>query len=169
MPVLDQANLRVDVPPGWEGEIYARGDGGEMTAAPPSSTTQGFGTASVAPALEGRTFVHLATFPLPAERADYGNGAVQMMGPHDIFIALLEHEPGAAATAQFAAQGIPRLTADDFRTDVLHRTLPGHSGYQRFFHIGTRAFCLYVVLGSHWERADLVPRVNEMLEGLTIG
>lgn len=178
MPILDRADLRVDVPSGWEGEIYSRGDAGQVVAAPPSRSTgdpQAFGTASApngsspAPATAGRTFVHLATFPLPADRADYGNGAVQAMGPDDIFIALLEHEREDATQPLFAPVGIPRLTAADFRTDVLHRTLEGHSGYQRFFHVGDRAFCLYIVIGSHWNRSELVPRVNQMLEGLSIG
>ena len=172
MPTIDRADVRVVVPAGWEGEIYGRGDHGEVVAAPPSTTTQGFGTASTTSTgsqTAGRTFLHLATFPLPAERADYGNGAVQLMGPDDIFIALLEHEREDASKALFAPVGIPRLTSSDFRTDVLHRTLPGHSGHQRFFHVGDRAFCLYIVIGSHWARSDLVPRVNDILDGIAIG
>lgn len=175
MPTLDRADLHVDIPSGWEGEIYSRGDAGQVVAAPPSRPSadpQAFGTASESgtssPDTAGRTFVHLATFPLPADRADYGNGAVQLMGPDDIFIALLEHEREDATQPLFAPVGIPQLTAADFRTDVLHRTLEGHSGHQRFFHVGDRAFCLYIVIGSHWNRSELVPRVNQMLAGLSI-
>jgi hypothetical protein len=46
--------------------------------------------------------------------------------------------------------------------------MPGQSGLQRFFTHNGRAFCLYVVLGSHVDRADILPNVNAVLETLEI-
>lgn len=174
MPTIDSAGLHADVPSGWEGEIYSRpdpatGEEGPSTARSDDPAPDTFSTMSTAGAPDFRhNFLHLATFPLPPERADYGNGAVQLMGPDDIFVAILEHPAEDAAQPLFAPDGLPRLTPGDFRTDVLHRTIPGHSGHQRFFHVGGRAFCLYIVLGSHERREALVPRANQILEGLRI-
>ena len=44
----------------------------------------------------------------------------------------------------------------------------GQSGRQIFFNANGRAFCLYVVLGSHRQRNVLVPLVNEVLATLEI-
>jgi hypothetical protein len=46
--------------------------------------------------------------------------------------------------------------------------LPGQSGLQQFFTHRGRAFCLYVVLGSHIDRAEVLPRVNAVLDSLVI-
>lgn len=112
--------------------------------------------------------LHVATFPLPPERGDYGNGAVDLMGTEDIFIALCEFDAEASRSALYAAEGFPRLTAADFDTSTLHRSFPNHSGCQKFFHVGIRSFCLYVVLGSHNFRNPLVRRVNEVVARIEI-
>jgi hypothetical protein len=39
---------------------------------------------------------------------------------------------------------------------------------QRFFTVAGRAFCLYVVVGSHIDRAEVIPAVNQVLESLRI-
>ena len=44
----------------------------------------------------------------------------------------------------------------------------GQSGCQRFFSVAGRAFCLYVVLGSHARRTLLTPRVNAVLASLRV-
>ena len=50
----------------------------------------------------------------------------------------------------------------------LPRTIAGQAGTQVFFHEGGRAFCLYVVLGSHAGRAEVMPLVNQVVETLKI-
>ena len=35
--------------------------------------------------------LHAASFALPAERGDYGSGAVEVMGGSDVLVCLLEH------------------------------------------------------------------------------
>ncbi len=140
--------LEVDVPPGWEARITRR------------------------PAEDGATsnaVLHAANFALPRDRGDFGSGAVDRMGPEHIFVSLFEYDPEAADTAMFRNKARPRVRPSDFDTDRLQRALPGQSGCQYFFAEHARAFCLYVVLGSHARRAALVPRVARLLEGLSIG
>ncbi|MEP7019048.1 MAG: hypothetical protein ABI808_00240, partial [Pseudonocardiales bacterium] len=45
----------------------------------------------------------------------------------------------------------------------LQRRVAGQSGFQHFFTQSGRAFCLYVVLGSHQRAAALCPEVNAVL------
>jgi hypothetical protein len=112
--------------------------------------------------------LHAATIPLPASRGDYGTGAVELLGPGDVLVALVEHGEAAAGTPLFERSGFPTPSAADFHPRGLQRTIDGQSGAQWFFHVGRRAFCLYVVLGSHAWRARLVPRVRELVDALVI-
>jgi hypothetical protein len=111
---------------------------------------------------------HLANFPLPARRGDFGSGAVERMGRDDVLVVLVEFGPESASTPLFARHGLPKPRTVDFDPRKLQRTLPGQSGGQWFFNTGHRAFSLYVVLGSHDRRARLLPKVHAILEQLTI-
>ena len=92
-----------------------------------------------------------------------------MMTSTDVLMVLFEYGREAAGTPLFSASGIPReLRPEMFNRDSLQRTLAGQSGVQRFFSHEGRAFCLYVVLGSHLDRADLIPQVNAVLASLEI-
>ena len=148
MTVLSRFGLTVDLPRGWEGSVFRR---------PP-----GPGEAS-------HPVLHAGSFPLPPERGDYGNGAVDIMKGRDVFIALLEDHPSSAGTALYAARALPRsLRADSFNPATLQRAIPGHAGTQVFCTESRRPFCLYVVLGS-WALARLlVPRVNAVLATLRV-
>jgi hypothetical protein len=91
------------------------------------------------------------------------------MNTDDILIVLFEYGDDSVGTALFAHEGMPRrLEPDEFDRDALQRPLPGQSGLQRFFTERGRAFCLYVVLGSHIDRNELVPRVNGVLATIEI-
>ena len=141
------------------------------------------GIAAVLPrGFEGRIFIrpgvtgescypvaHFATFPLPADVADFGGGAVTLMGPNDIFAVLFEYGPESVGTQLFARQGMPRtLRLDDFRPTLLRRGLGGQSGTQWFFTEAGRPFTFYAVLGSHARSGALVPQVNELLASLEV-
>jgi hypothetical protein len=150
--------LRAEVPSGWDGEIYRRNDGG---LAPFSLSAR-------------RPFyppvLHLATFPLPAERGDFGGGALEAMAPLDLFISLMEHDAEAASSALFERDGVPwPLRADDFSPDAMRVPRAGQAGRQEFFRIGGRGFALYAVVGSHFLRRILVARVNAALAGIDLG
>jgi hypothetical protein len=113
--------------------------------------------------------VHLANFALPGGRADFGGGAVEIMGSGGVFIAVCEMEPEAVGRPLFA-EGVPwPLRPEDFSPENMQRSISGQAGCQRFFSVGDRSFCLYAVIGSHRQRAILVKVVNDALAGLTIG
>jgi len=111
---------------------------------------------------------HLATFGLPAERGDFGSGAVEIMGAEDLFMAFVEFGPECAGTPLFAETQLPRLDPSGFARNRLQRALLGQSGHQSWHTIKNRAFCLYVVLGSHGLAKKLVPRANQVLTTLQV-
>ena len=148
MAVLRAHGIAASLPNGFEGRIFVRPPGPGETACP---------------------VAQFSTFPLPDEVADFGGGAVTLMGPDDIFAVLFEYGRESAGRALFARQGIPRtLEPDDFRPTVLRRGLGGQSGTQWFFTEAGRPFSFYAVLGSHARREMLVPRVNELVGTLRV-
>lgn len=148
MSVLAGEGIEVALPGGWEGVIG-------------SSSELDDGAVR-------RVIAHFASFPLPAQRGDYGGGAVELMGPHDALVVLFEFGPEAAGSTLFATQGVPLINAADFDRTVLQRSISGQSGVQRFFTIAGRAFCLYVVAGAHVDRAEVVPEVSALIKSLRI-
>jgi len=145
--------IEVEVPQGWDGEIYRRSSGI---------------TALSGPGDYSRPVLHMANFPLPSERGDFGSGAVELMRSDDLLVVLFEYGPESVGSALFSAQGVPIVSAGDFDPNAMQRPLPGQSGAQYFFSVGGRAFCLYVALGSHLFRHELAPMVNEILGLLRI-
>lgn len=151
MTRIARSGVSIDVPSGWEGDIS---DGGLQLQADGSRQP---------------TVVHVASFPLPAQRGSFGAGAVERMTNQDVFITLFEYGPEAVGTALFANEGIPReLFSGDFDREALQHGIPGQSGLQHFFTHRGRAFCLYVVLGSHIDRNDLINGVNAVISTLEI-
>lgn len=142
--------LGMDSRPGWEVRIRRRR------------------ADSRAPAARPRPILHAATVPLPEERGDFGSNVTPALGPDDVFVSLFEYDPEAAGTPLFASRGRPRLTPADFRSNQLQRAVPGQSGVQHFYTENGRAFCLYVVLGSHARRAALVHKANALIGTLTV-
>ena len=161
MAELQAHGIAVSLPAGWDGRIVVRGDG-----APEPLRHAGGVPVAVATA---HPVVHLASFGLPEERGDFGGGAVELMGERDVFVVLFEYATGATRTALFARRGLPRMVAiADFDPTRLRRGIIGQSGTQVFFQEEGRAFCLYVVLGSHAARRRLVPVVNAVLATVRI-
>lgn len=149
MTVLSGGRVRISLPPGWEGVLDP---GGEL----PDGARRW-------------VVAHLANFPLPAERGTFGLGVVNRMQPGDVFVVLFEYGPESVGTPLFAGVGAPRkVTAAEFSRDILQHPLPGQSGTQRFFVEAGRPFMLYVVMGSHIDRADLIPEVDRLLASLEI-
>lgn len=139
------------VPPGWEARL-----------------TRPSGRSHDADGVE-HPFLHASNFALPKERAPFGSGVVQEMGPDDVFVALIEYAPSSVATPLFAVHGIPgRLGRGDFSTSSVQRTIRGQSGVQRFFHVAGRAFCLYVVLGGQPAFRAGLTDANLLLRSLRI-
>ncbi|WP_432496873.1 hypothetical protein [Kineococcus gypseus] len=147
---LKAHGIGVDAPAGWEVRITRRS--GEEHA----------------PGARVRPVLHAATVPLPRERGDFGGGVTALLSSEDLFVSLFEHDPAACSTALFADRGLPRPSAADFDPAQLQRTIAGQSGAQWFFQVGGRAFCLYVVLGSHARRVELLPRLRQVLATLVL-
>jgi len=140
--------IEAALPGGFEGRIFVRPTVGETVPYP---------------------VAHFATFALPEQVADFGGGAVNLMGVNDIFAVLFESGPESVGRRLFARQGMPRsLAVADFRPYVLRRGLGGQSGTQWFFTEGGRPFTFYAVLGSHARRTGLVPRLNDLIRDLSI-
>jgi len=112
--------------------------------------------------------VHLANFPLPEQRDDFGGGVVTAMRTSDVFVVLFEYGPESLGQPLFKAQGVPKITATHFSPRRLQRPLPGQLGCQLFFTVNGRPFCLYVVVGSRAAVPQLTAAVNASLEGLDI-
>lgn len=161
MTALRAHGIGVSAPVGWDGRISVRRDGAPQQPFTAAGTRM--------PQIRSRPIMHLANFGIPGSIGDFGSGAVELMGEQDVFAVLFEHEPESAATALFRSVGVPRnLTVRDFEPSTLRRGIPGQSAYQGFFQESGRAFCLYVVLGSHARRARLVPLVNRVLASVRI-
>jgi hypothetical protein len=158
---ISASGISANVPAGWDGRISVRG-GGAATALHAEA-------GEFVMDVRAYTVVHLANFALPEARGDFGSGAVELMGPNDVFIVLFEYEPSAVETALFASHAIPwPLPLTAFDPSRLKRAIRGQAGAQSFFQTAGRAFCLYVVLGSSTRRAALVPPVNQVLGTVTI-
>lgn len=147
MATIGAHGIVARLPAGFEGRIFVR------------------------PSALGSTYpvAQFGTFPLPDDIGDFGSGAVNLMGPEDVFATLFEYGPESLGTALFARPGRPASFApDDFSPIVLRRGLVGQSGTQWFFTEAGRPFTIYVVLGSHARRNALVPRVNGLLGSVSI-
>jgi hypothetical protein len=154
------AGVSVDLPSAWDGQIRAAGRGySSHRAATAAPTDDGPGVGVV---------LHAASFALPAERGDYGSGAVEVMGGGDVLICLLEHEAEAASTALFRREGIPALRSSLFSPQSMQRAIAGMSGCQQFFQVAGRPFCLYVVVGSHATRGPLVRTADDVVRTIAI-
>jgi len=161
-PRLAGHGLAVALPARWEGRLYRRTVGQPGTALRAQPTATGW------PGELSHPVLHLANFALPASRGDYGTGAVERMGPDNLFVALLEFGPDCLGTALYSPRGLPRLTPGQFNPNGMQRRVAGQAGFQHFFTAGNRPFCLYVVIGSHRQAVRLAQQANEVLERIEV-
>src|SRR3954469_17168035 len=138
----------LEAPRGWEGRIVRR--------------------APLNPREQSRAVVHLASFPMPEARGDFGVGVTELMRRGDVFVTLFEYGPESVGTPMFAAKGIPTLTTAMFGPRRLQRTLPGQIGCQLFFTADRRPFCLYVVDAGRFHLRPAVMEVNAVLQKLDL-
>ena len=159
MPEIRSAGISVQAPAGCEARIRTR----PVEPPPPGAV------AAAAADEVHRPVVHVSTTTLFEDRGDFGSGVVEAMGTGDVLVTLVELDPAQAGTALVAVDGLPRSVAvGAYSPDAMQRTVHGQSGTQVFFGVHGRAFCLYVVLGSHARRHELAPVVDRILAGITI-
>lgn len=158
------------LPTGWEGRISQRRAPTAATASTPEARAAARAAGSTGWSGERPNPVaHFANFALPANRGDFGSGVVNSMTRDDVFVVLFEYGPESVGKPLFAGRGLPRrLRADQFHPKALQQVLPGQSGHQTFFTESGRAFCLYVVLGSHANGRALVGKANQVLAATKI-
>lgn len=156
---IQSHGIDAELPPGWEAEIVVRD-------AEPAEGTGAAGRAAVSETM--MPVAHFANFPLPGERGDFGSNAVEVMHAGDLLVCLIEYDRASASSELYAREGLPTIQPDQFSPESMQRALPGQSGTQEFFHVGDRAFCLYVVLGSHARRREAADTVNAFLRDLSI-
>ena len=141
----------VDVPPAWEVDIR-----------PESAMLLGGNPDVIEPAV-----MHIANFQLPAGLADYGDEIFTELGPADVFVSVIDFGPLASDQQLFGHQGMPiPLAPDDFSEDAAVRGLQGGTASQQFFQAKARGYCLYVVIGSHKERSDVLTELNTVLASI---
>jgi hypothetical protein len=140
---LEGYGIGTDIPDGWEGRIF-RLAGGWPT-------------------------LHVANFPLPPTDGEFGSLALSSMTASGAFLALTEYAPRLARRGLFGSRTVTRsLAAADFDSHVMVRMRPGRFGVQRFFTVGTRPFCLHVVVGSSPSVSGLAAGASSILAGLRI-
>lgn len=144
---IERHGLRVKPARGWEARIYRRPLEDDETVT--------------------RPVLHACTRAMPVDRGDFGRGVVEELGPEDVFVSLVEFGPESAGTGLFARPR-PRLRPSDFAVGRMPRSIPGQSAAQLFFTEAGRAFCLYVVIGSHARRMALAPRAAQLVATLSI-
>ncbi len=148
MEKLTRSGVEIELPDGWDGRIYRR-------EAEAQAVT--------------RRALHAANFALPPNLGDYAVGAVERMEIGDVLVVLLEFDPASAGQGLFRNEGLPvGLGPGDFSPGAMPRAIPGRTAAQWFFSLEGRAFCLYVVLGSHSGRAAMLPLVNQVVETLKV-
>jgi len=140
--------VAVDVHPGWEARVWQPD--------------------ALSPAVPGAV-VRLANFPLPVTKNTYAAEVADDLRPGDVLVSLVELDPALADRGLYAAQGVPRVRADELDPRALQAPGPGRLGVQRFFSLHSRAFSLYVMAREGPELGRSLHAMNASLRSLTVG
>lgn len=136
MALMQGGGVTIDLPSGWDAEIYRR----------PTNTSALSATGIVE---QTNLVLHAANFALPEPRGDFGSGAVELMERENLLIVLFEYNPDDAQSALFKHEGLPiPLSSEGFHPHNMQRARKGLQGCQHFFNTGDRAWCLYVVVAE---------------------
>jgi hypothetical protein len=134
--MLQAHGLRIHLPRGWSGRVFARSG--------------------------GLARLHAGDFELPMQDGEFGDRGTALMPPHGTFLALAEYAPGRGLVpghGLFAPSAIPLpLDPAQFSARGLAHPRAGQQGVQHFFTRSGRPFCLYAVVagGRSARRAQLL-------------
>jgi hypothetical protein len=139
--------ISIELPPRWSGRVFRGAGGGAV--------------------------LHAGDFQLELGDGEFGDASTTAMPAGSTFLALVEYVPGAGlkpGEGLFSARGIPRrMDPSAFSVKGLAHPRPGQAGTQRFFTVGGRPFCLYlVVAASGPTRRRRLAVVNHLLAALRI-
>jgi hypothetical protein len=146
--ILQAHGLRLELPAGWSGRLFAR-DGGVIV-------------------------LHAGDHRLALEDAStFGDESTARMPAQGAFVALAEYAPGnglEAGRGLFAPARVKLpLDPTGFSERGLAHPRPGQVGMQHFFSTSSRPFCLYVVLaGDRAARRPRLAAVDHLLRSLTV-
>lgn len=115
-----------------------------------------------------RPILHAASRPLPRGLADFGGELIDVLGPDDAFVALIDHGPDVAGVGLFARHGRPTVAPSQFAANRLARYVPGRSAGQWFFTERGHGFCLYAVAGAHSRRMATVPAIARVVASIRV-
>lgn len=160
---LSAHGITAVVPRGWDARIFRRAESEIMSPSEPTVAGDPVPRSGVV-----MPVLHLANFPLPDGRGDYGSGAVGTMRSGNVFVSMVEFGAESVGQPLFAREGMPRLRVGEVSASVMQRPIQGMGGAQRFFTVAGRAFCCYAVVGSLSRRSSLVPLVNGALSAVTV-
>lgn len=154
---LTSYGLSAPVLPGWDVRILRRTEPTAMLHGTNPAPSGGW----VFP------MIHASTVTMPPLGGDYGSHVIPLLGPPDVFIAMVEFDSESAGTPLFPP-GRPRVSSRTFDRNTMQRVIPGMSGTQKFFSIEGRAFALFCVLGSHLRRSGLAAKANSFLSKIEV-
>jgi hypothetical protein len=121
---LSGHGIEIDLPRGWDGRIFRR-HGADAT-------------------------LHAANFPLPTSDGDFGSGATARMPHGGAFLVVKEYRAGprlVPGSGLFVSRSIPLpLRTGHFHPRSLQVGRPGQAGFQHFFTMAGRPFCIYGVV-----------------------
>ncbi len=151
--ILDAHGLRVELPAGWSGRVFARAAGRR----PDRRVAR----------------LHAGSFPVVLGDGEFGDRSTGVMPNPGAFVALAEYQPGQGlepGRGLFAARRIPLpLDPTAFSESRLAHPRPGQVGTQHFFTAAGRPLCLYVVLaGDRQVRRMQLPVVDRVLRTLQV-
>jgi hypothetical protein len=143
--ILEAHGLRVALPRGWSGRVFARPG--------------------------GIACLHAASFPVALSGdGEFGDRTTGAMPAQGAFLALAEYLPGEGlepGVGLFASRRLPLpLDPTAFSRHRLAHQRPGQAGMQHFFTGSGRPFCLYAVLSG--ERRRQLAAVDHVLRSLRI-
>lgn len=162
-PIVSAYGIQVQVPQGWNAEIFRYGDGSPADGPGPHIMSQEERDNS--PPL-----MHAATVELPPNRGTYALAVIDSLQPGDAFAVLIDHGESEASEPVFSMRKAPwPLTPDNFDPTVTPRMAPGVSFVQRFFQLEGRAFVLFAGVNGGNGLSLPVGKVNQLLAGVVIG
>lgn len=145
--ILDAHGLRVALPRGWSGRVFARA--------------------------HDVATLHAGDFPVVLGDGEFGDRSTGRMPDPGVFLALTEYRPGRGlepGRGLFEPRRPPRpLDPSAFAPSRLAHPRPGQVGAQHFFTVAGRPFCLYVVLaGARAHRRAALLAVDGVLRSMHV-
>lgn len=145
---LGALGLSVDLPPAWEGHVL------------------------VLTSEDGTRYpnLHAGNFGLAPEGSTFGQFSIQRMDAQRALIVVVEYGPGSVGTPLFrSGRWPPTLSVGDLNpANFPGPRPPGLAANQNFVTVGSRAFCVYAVMGLSEGAAPRLEEANAVLRSIVV-